>query len=168
MKVPALALLTLLAAPPVRAGDCVTLLRCVAGVEASNAVMEAAIAMQGARTVPKGYRSTSAPAKDLARDHVGPAVAHCGTDRVHFVTHSTGGLLARIWLAGNRPARRGRVVMVALLNCGAELVDDSGDLALFALVNCPAGLDPGTCPVALPHRLPDRLPPADISPGVLG
>jgi len=163
MKVPALALLTLLAALPVRAGDCVALLRGVAGVEASNAVMEAAIAVQGFRTVQKGYRSTSAPAKDLTRGHVSPAVAHCGTDRLRFVTHSMGGLLARIWLAGKRPAKTGRVVKLALLNCGAEVVDDPGDLALFAWVICPAGLDPGTCTLALP----DRLPPADISPGVL-
>ena len=163
MKVPALALLTLLTALRARVGDCVALLRGVAGVEASNAVMEAAIAMQGFRTVQKGYRSTSAPAKDLARDHVGPAVAHCGTDRVRFVTHLMGGLLARIWLAGNQPAEMGHVVNLALLNCGAELVNDPGDLALFAWAICPAALDPGTCP----NALPDRLPPADISPGVL-
>ena len=56
MKVPALAMLTLFAALPVQAGDCMALLRGVAGVEASNAVMEAALAVQGFRTVRKGYR----------------------------------------------------------------------------------------------------------------
>jgi pimeloyl-ACP methyl ester carboxylesterase len=118
----------------------------------------------GYRVVHAGYPSTRLPAADLVAGHVVPAARACGEARVHVVTHSMGGLLARLWLSGpGRPASLGRVVMLAPPNQGSELVDELGGLAAFGWIAGPAGLDLGTGPAALPRR----LQPVDFSLGVI-
>lgn len=61
------------------------------------------------------------------------------TGPLHIVTHSLGGLVARALLARHRPARLGRVVMLAPPNNGSELADLLFDLKLSAPVLGPVG-----------------------------
>ena len=63
---------------------------------------------------------------------------------LHFVCHSMGGLLARVYLVRHRPARLGRVVMLGTPNGGSELADSLKGFWRYRAWFGPAGQQLGT------------------------
>ncbi|MGQ0698058.1 MAG: esterase/lipase family protein [Panacagrimonas sp.] len=113
-----------------------------------------------------GYPSTTATIESLVESHLAPAVKQAvsgGATKIHFVTHSMGGILVRQYLAAHALPQLGRVVMLGPPNRGSELVDKLGSYAPFAWVNGPAGDQLGTGP----DSLPNRLGPATYTVGVI-
>lgn len=149
---------------PLRAAaDCVILLHGLARTESSFALMEQFLMQRGYNVVRPGYPSTDLPIPELADRTLPGAVAKCGPQKVHFVSHSMGGILIRYWLRAHRPASMGRVVMLGPPNQGSLLVDELGGWEAFGLLNGPAGLQLGTDPSGLPRQ----LPPVDYPVGVV-
>lgn len=161
--------LTALFAPPSAPGaaaEGVILLHGLARTDRSMGVMAAELAAEGFVVVNVDYPSREATVEDLAAAVIAPALADprladCGS--IHFVTHSLGGILVRHYLDGHAVPRLGRIVMLGPPNRGSEVVDELGDLQLFAWINGPAGRQLGTDA----HSAPNRLGPVGYPVGVI-
>lgn len=137
----------LVVAPHTSMAGSVVLLHGLARTSDSMSKMNRALETAGYHVCNVSYPSRQHSIEVLTRDFVLPAVRSCltnPTDEVHFVTHSLGGIVVR-QLAGSAPDLNiGRVVMLSPPNHGSEVVDKLGELALFKLINGPAGLELGT------------------------
>lgn len=102
------------------------------------------------------YPSRSASPAELIAE-IAEGIDGCGADtapRLHFVGHSLGGILARAYVAENRPTNLGRVVMLAPPNRGNEYIDMLVESDVLRWLLGPTGAELGTDEKSLPHRLP--------------
>lgn len=149
--------------PQLVLADCVVLLHGLARSSASLGVMEESLELAGFETINPSYPSTRESIADLARDVVPNAISACGDQKIHFVTHSMGGILVRQWFTQNTPEAIGRVVMLGPPNQGTELVDELGRWQPFVWLNGPAGLELRTGA----DGVPSQLGPVNFEVGVI-
>jgi triacylglycerol lipase len=160
MKSLVVILLVLLASVP-RVGTAdeigtVVLLHGLARTSDSMAKMNRALEAAGYRVCNVSYPSRKHSIEVLTKDFVLPAVRACSmnqTDKVHFVTHSLGGIVVRQLAQSAPDLKIGRVVMLSPPNHGSQVVDKLGGLSLFQWINGPAGLELGTGQASVPQSL---------------
>jgi len=124
------------------------------------------LAAYGYKIVNVDYPSRSAGIGALAQTCIAQALKQCkseGIKKIHFLTHSMGGILLRDYLANQSIDKLGRVVMLAPPNQGSEVVDKLGGWKLFYYLNGPAGLQLGTDN----NSVPNRLGPVNFQLGVI-
>ncbi len=136
------------------ASECVILLHGLARTDNSLSKMEHKLAEEGFYVVNQGYPSTKYSAEKLSIDAIDTAINQCREQtKVHFVTHSLGGILVRYYLSTKRVENLGRVVMLGPPNKGSEVVDKMKFFPGFKLINGPAGLQLGTGALSLPNLI---------------
>ncbi len=128
--------------------------------------MASALEAAGYVAINMDYPSRTSNIQDLAETVIADALANpsiTNTDKIHFVTHSLGGILVRQYLKSNTIENLGRVVMLGPPNQGSEIVDKLGDLALFEAVHGPSGQQLGTAA----DSIPNQLGPVDFELGII-
>jgi len=142
----------------------VILLHGLARTDKSMGKIENVLARQGYCVTNVSYDSRDGDIETLASEAIGPALTDCPpADKIHFVTHSLGGILVRQYLANHSIENLGRVVMLGPPNRGSEVVDELRDVPGFDLINGEAGLELGTDA----NSVPNRLGPANFDLGVI-
>ncbi|HEX7149924.1 MAG TPA: alpha/beta fold hydrolase [Thermoanaerobaculia bacterium] len=87
------------------------------------------------------------------------------THRVHFITHSLGGIIVRRFLATHALPNVGHVVMLAPPNGGSEVADRLGRIALLRKVTGKPVRQLGTGAGSVPNTLPRATFPVGIIAG---
>ncbi len=137
--------------------ELVVLLHGMARRKQSMAGMARFLEGEGFRTLNLDYRSRYKLLGALARDihdilKQSPEAAAAA--RLHFVTHSMGGLVARRLIEKHRPANLGRVVMLGTPHRGTEVADALKRWKLYRFAYGPAGQELTTDHQA--RMFPDR------------
>ena len=160
-------LLLMIASAPALAGDCVVLLHGLARTANSMEKMERGLTEAGFETANIAYPSRKKTVEQLANIAVPQGLAACrskpDTERVHFVTHSLGGILVRQYLNEHEVDDLGRVVMLGPPNQGSEAVEGLGGVPGFDWINGPAGRQLGKGVDSVPLQ----LGPADFELGII-
>lgn len=144
-------------APAAKPNECVILLHGLARTALSMQRMKRSLEGNGYRVANVDYPSRDHKIEVLAPLAIEDGLDKCGEDSgistVHFVTHSLGGILVRVYLADNAIANLGRVVMLAPPNQGSKAVDEMERIPGFDWLHGPAGYQLGKGPESVPLRL---------------
>lgn len=150
-------ILAMFAASPAQSKECVVLLHGLARSSFSMAVLEWRLGSDGYQVVNIDYPSRSMHIDELAVEAVPSGIIKCeGTSKVHFVTHSLGGILLRQFFSvygSDIPLQIGRTVMLGPPNSGTEVVDETMGWPGFELLNGIAGTALSTSSESIPNQL---------------
>jgi len=145
---------------------CVILLHGLGRTKHSMTKIEKRLKTLGYMTVNQGYPSTEQDIKALAHTYVSEAMNCCdkqSAKKIHFITHSLGGILVRQYLQENSVPEGGRLVMLSPPNKGSELADELKDAFFYKWFIGPAGQQLGTDDKSVPNR----LNPIDVEVGII-
>jgi pimeloyl-ACP methyl ester carboxylesterase len=144
----------------------VVLLHGISRTALSFRKMQMALERAGFATLNLDYESRRKALEGLAED-IHPAIQRFADHvdgPVHFVCHSMGGLLARVYIARHRPKRLGRVVMLGTPNSGSEIADRLKHFGAYRAFFGPAGQQLGT---KRDDAINALFPPLDYPVGIV-
>ncbi len=142
--------------PPEKSSEWVILLHGLGRTRRSMRKIEKRLKATGFKVWNKGYPSTSKTMQALTEVEITEAVAYCHRQhatKIHFVTHSLGGILVRLYLQENKLPDQSKIVMLCPPNHGSEVIDKFKKFTAFKWLLGPAGQALGTQVQSMPNRL---------------
>lgn len=152
--------------PAVKGTECVVLLHGLGRTEFSMARLESELEKSGYVVVNETYPSLTKDIPELS-SVVGSAIETCRSKRatsIHFVTHSMGGILVRVYFQTHTIPDAKRMVMLGPPNHGSEVVDEHHDAWWFKLATGPAGQQLATVG---DQSIPITLNPIPLEIGII-
>lgn len=146
--------------------ECVIVLHGMGRTKYAMRKVEKELAADGYTVWNRSYPSTKKPVEALAAEHISKGLGYCrqaGAGKIHFVTHSLGGILVRQYLQNNTIEGLDKVVMLSPPNKGSEIADNLKEMKLYQWMMGPAGQQLGTGADSLPNML-DRI---DATVGII-
>ena len=120
--------------------ECVVVLHGLGRTANSMDEIEEKLLGAGYRVWNEGYPSRRENITSLAAIYVGSGARYCAdASRMHFVTHSLGGILVRQYLQQVQLENLGRIVMLAPPNRGSKVTDRLRDSGWYRSLIGPAG-----------------------------
>jgi len=147
--------------------ECVVLLHGLNRSWRAMRPMADALQASGFTTANVDYPSQAGPIEEIAPLAVRAGLSECraaNAERIHFVTHSIGGILLRFENEREPIMDLGRVVMLGPPNQGSELVDKTRNWPGAETLSGAAGLQLGTTGA---ESIPSRLGPVEFELGVI-
>ncbi len=135
--------------------ECVVLLHGMGRTSFSMNSMESFLKESGYQTVSHSYPSTKLTIEKISNNIIPEFVGECNikSRKVHFVTHSLGGIIARYYLQSNNLPEGSRVVMLSPPNKGSEIADKFRDSTWYGWLTGPPGQQLTTDSMSLPNNL---------------
>lgn len=113
-----------------------------------------------------GYPSTEREVKAISRGYLKEVIKkNCPnkTKKIHFVTHSMGGIIVRDYINDSENISRfGKVIMLAPPNNGSEIIDNVKGIKVIEKILGPAGMALGTGEKDIPKTLGEAKVPTGV------
>ncbi len=147
--------------------DYVILLHGIGGFSYSMEPLAKELSQKGYTVFNVNYPSTLCDIQTIADLYLDKVIKTYCTDttrKIHFVTHSMGGIVTRYYLKQNKDSLNlGRVVMLSPPNKGSEIVDVFDSLKIVEYIYGPAFYQLGTDSTGFVHT----LGPVDYETGII-
>jgi len=122
--------------------ECAILLHGLGRTAVSMGKIEKKLGESGFRVWNRTYPSRNFTIEKLAELHITEGLRKCqdwGAARIHFITHSLGGILVREYLQTHKIQKLDKIIMLAPPNQGSEVADKLKGNFFFKLIMGPAG-----------------------------
>ncbi|MCU7853179.1 MAG: hypothetical protein KZQ80_13305 [Candidatus Thiodiazotropha sp. (ex Monitilora ramsayi)] len=136
--------------------ECAILLHGMGRTHFSMGLIKDVLKEQGYHVWSESYPSLTKSVDELTVPTIESGLTYCknvNAKKIHFITHSLGGIVVRHYLQDHQIPNLGRIVMLAPPNKGSEIADQMKDGFFYRSIMGPAGQVLGTDDKSLPNRL---------------
>ncbi len=145
------------------AQECVVLLHGYARSNTCMEPLEIGLTKEGYNVINLSYPTMKYPVEIISRDHIHPHIEKISDcEKLHFIGHSLGGIVARYYLSQNEVKNLGKVILITTPNQGSRIATEMESNEFLSAL-----LGPAVSDLAEDSPLLKSLPEPDYEVGVI-